>query len=121
LRRAGVKLLLFLLVVSGAPRIAVAVPAEAAASTKKSSGRAFRYPQRTPSRERMKQIQMALKERGYDPGPIDGMWGSKSSAALKRFEKDNKLPADGKLDSLALITLGLGPDRAPVAAARTSP
>ena len=30
---------------------------------------------------------------------------------LKRFERDHNLPADGKLDSLALITLGLGPDK----------
>ena len=30
---------------------------------------------------------------------------------LKRFERDNDLPADGKLDSLTLIMLGLGPKR----------
>lgn len=70
-----------------------------------------RRPQRTPSRERYKQIQEALRDQGYNPGPIDGRWGSKSAAALKRFERDHNLPADGKLDSLALITLGLGPKR----------
>ena len=121
MRRAGVNSVLFFLVFSGLPPSASAVPAGKTAAPKQSSRGAFRHPQRTPSRERMKQIQKALKERGYDPGPIDGVWGSKSSAALKQFEKDHQLPADGKLDSLALITLGLGPNRAPAATARTSP
>lgn len=88
-----------------------AYPANAAGAQASSSSRTWRSPQRAPSRERYKQIQVALKERGYDPGPIDGQWGSKTSAALKRFERDHGLPADGKLDSLALITLGLGPQR----------
>jgi len=76
-----------------------------------SKRRTWRYPQRAPTRERYKQIQRALRVRGYDPGPIDGRWGSRSAAALKRFERDHKLPADGKLDALVLITLGLGPKR----------
>jgi peptidoglycan hydrolase-like protein with peptidoglycan-binding domain len=59
----------------------------------------------------MKQIQSALKRRGYNPGPIDGQWGSKSARALKRFEKDHNLYPDGRLDSLGLIQLGLGPNR----------
>ena len=71
----------------------------------------YRYGQWRPSQARYRQIQQALAQRGYDPGPIDGRWGSKTSAALKRFEKDHNLRADGKLDSLALITLGLGPKR----------
>lgn len=81
--------------------------AGAAASTRT----VYRNPQRSPTRERYKQIQQALKDHGYDPGPIDGRWGSKTSAALRRFERDNELPADGRLDSLVLIMLGLGPKR----------
>jgi peptidoglycan hydrolase-like protein with peptidoglycan-binding domain len=73
--------------------------------------RAWRHPQRVPSRERYKQIQLALKNNGYNPGAIDGRWGSKTASALKRFEKDHGLRADGKLDALALITLGLGPEK----------
>jgi len=71
----------------------------------------FRYGQRSPTRERYREIQTALKELGYDPGPIDGQWGPKTSAALRRFERDNDLRADGQLDSLTLIALGLGPRR----------
>ena len=71
----------------------------------------YRYGQRAPTRARYKEIQQALKNRGYNPGPIDGRWGSKTSAALRRFERDNSLPADGRMDALALIILGLGPKR----------
>jgi len=71
----------------------------------------YRNPQRAPTAERYKQIQQALKDKGYNPGPIDGRWGSKTSEALRRFERDHELPADGKLDSLVLIMLGLGPKR----------
>lgn len=95
---------------------AVLVPEAARADGKRarqsaSERRTWRHPQRAPTRERYKQIQRALKARGYDPGPIDGRWGSRSAAALKRFERDNDLPADGKLDALVLIMLGLGPKR----------
>ncbi|MCI0680753.1 MAG: Ig-like domain-containing protein [Gemmataceae bacterium] len=40
-------------------------------------------------------LQKALKKVGYDPGPIDGIMGPKTSTALKQFQKDNGLAADG--------------------------
>ena len=40
-------------------------------------------------------IQRALQTRGYDPGPIDGVWGRRTIAALKRFQAANNLDADG--------------------------
>lgn len=92
------------------PVFCEAADGEAGASAA-ASRTAYRNPQQAPTRERYKEIQQALKDRGYDPGAIDGRWGSKTSAALRRFERDNKLPADGQLDSLALIMLGLGPKR----------
>jgi ankyrin repeat protein len=44
------------------------------------------------------QVQKRLSELGYDPGPIDGVWGKKTTLALKRFQRDNGLPVTGKLD-----------------------
>lgn len=38
-------------------------------------------------------------------------WGTESVDALKRFQQDQKLEASGKLDSLSIIALGLGPKR----------
>jgi N-acetyl-anhydromuramyl-L-alanine amidase AmpD len=39
--------------------------------------------------------QQALKDLGYDPGAIDGAWGPHSQQALKNFQKDNNITADG--------------------------
>jgi hypothetical protein len=45
--------------------------------------------------EDVKKLQEALKKLGYDPGPIDGKWGEKTKAALKKFQKDHGLEDDG--------------------------
>jgi len=36
-------------------------------------------------------IQQVLKDRGYDPGPVDGVMGSQTRAALRQFQEDNGL------------------------------
>lgn len=41
------------------------------------------------------EIQAALKALGYDPGPLDGKPGPKTTAAVKHFQQDNDLVADG--------------------------
>jgi hypothetical protein len=59
-----------------------------------------------------------LASRGYDVEP-SGVWDKRSVAALTRFQDDNEirnLTGKGKLDSLTLIALGLGPERGPQAA-----
>lgn len=40
-----------------------------------------------------KEIQAALKKLGYFTGTVDGITGSKTEAAIKKFQKDNKLTA----------------------------
>ena len=40
-------------------------------------------------------LQESLKKLGYDPGPIDGDIGSRTHAAVKKFQADNGLEADG--------------------------
>lgn len=44
------------------------------------------------------QVQKKLKELGYDPGAPDGIWGKKTTNALKRFQEDSGLPVTGRLD-----------------------
>jgi len=70
--------------------------------------------QAKPSPERYADIQRALKQRGYFEGETDGQWGESSTLALKQFQKDQNLKPDGKLGSLSLIALGLGPKRGSV-------
>jgi peptidoglycan hydrolase-like protein with peptidoglycan-binding domain len=92
----------------------------AAASTLKSASKSakkrapviVRRPvQLQPSADRYKEIQQALLDKGYFRGTPDGTWGADSVDALKRFQKDQNLEVDGKLGSLSLIALGLGPKR----------
>ena len=77
------------------------------------SARAHLPPAPTP--ERYQQFQQALADKGYYKGAVNGEWGPDSVAALNRFKADQKLPSDGKLDSPAIIALGLGPRHASAA------
>jgi peptidoglycan hydrolase-like protein with peptidoglycan-binding domain len=72
--------------------------------------------QQTPTPERYQEIQQALIDKGFLPGPATGKWDTQSSDALRRFQVDQKLEPTGKLNALSLIRLGLGPKRAPVPA-----
>ena len=62
-----------------------------------------------PDPERYQQIQQALADRGYFKGQVNGQWGDDSVEAMKKFQGDQKLDTDGKINSLTLIGLGLGP------------
>ena len=42
--------------------------------------------------------QAALELLGYDPGPLDGKFGSRTSMAVARFQEDFGLPQSGQLD-----------------------
>jgi peptidoglycan hydrolase-like protein with peptidoglycan-binding domain len=71
----------------------------------------WRTGQMAPTPERYREIQQALIDKGYYEGEPSGAWGSDCATALKKFQQDQNLQADGKLDSLTLISLGLGPRR----------
>ena len=67
--------------------------------------------QAAPTQERYKEIQTALASKGYFKGEANGQWGPDSVNALRRFQTDQNLEPDGKLGSLSLIAMGLGPKR----------
>ena len=67
--------------------------------------------QQAPTPDRYKEIQQALAGKGYLRGDPNGEWGADSVDALKRFQTDQNLTPDGKLNSLSLIAMGLGPKR----------
>ena len=73
------------------------------------AGRTWRNRQLQPSEQRYKEIQAALVSKGYLHGEPTGTWNQESVDALRRFQEDQKLEPTGKLDSLSLIALGLGP------------
>lgn len=76
--------------------------------------------QMQPTTDRYKEIQQALADKGYFRGAPDGTWNGESVDALKRFQKDQNLDPDGKIGSLSLMALGLGPKRG-VASAQSAP
>lgn len=77
--------------------------------------------QQAPTADRYKEIQQAMADKGYFKGNVDGQWNQDSVDALKHFQADQNLPAEGKLDSLSLIGLGLGPKRMTAQSAPLSP
>ena len=95
--------------------------AKGAASTKKTSKKrpksaakkkqSWRTAQTAPTPERYQQIQEALAQKGYYTGSATGKWDQASVDALKRFQENENLEATGKINSLSLIALGLGPKR----------
>jgi peptidoglycan hydrolase-like protein with peptidoglycan-binding domain len=70
----------------------------------------WRNTQRAPTAERYKEIQQALATKGYlQTNTPSGVWDDSSVVALKKFQQDQNLEPSGKLDSLSIIALGLGP------------
>ncbi len=75
------------------------------------SRQTWRSGQMQPTPDRYQEIQQALIVKGYLAPPATGIWEADSVSALKKFQADQKLEPTGKLDSLTLISLGLGPRR----------
>jgi hypothetical protein len=76
--------------------------------SKKKSRSATPSYQLHPDPDRYRQIQQALADRGYFKGQVNGEWNDDSIDALKRFQTDQQLDADGKVNALTLKGLGLG-------------
>jgi N-acetylmuramoyl-L-alanine amidase len=57
--------------------------------------------------ETVKQIQTRLKDWGYYSGSVDGIYGSRTEAAVKKFQKTNGLAVDGRTGPATLEALGL--------------
>jgi peptidoglycan hydrolase-like protein with peptidoglycan-binding domain len=103
-----------------APKASASTTAKRPVAAKKKAVVAHRAPQQ-PSPERLKEIPQALAGKGYFTAEPDGTWGPASIEALKRFQHDQNLVEDGKIGSLSLIALGLGPKREPVETEQKTP
>jgi len=49
------------------------------------------------SRPKMKQIQLALRNAGFNPGSVDGKMGRQTREAIREFQRQNNLAVDGKV------------------------
>ena len=57
--------------------------------------------------ELTKEIQKMLKDKGFDPGPIDGIAGSKTLSALTKYQKKNRLPLTNRINAKAYAQLSV--------------
>lgn len=67
----------------------------------------FATSRRGSSGSEVKQIQEKLKRWGYYSGSIDGIYGSGTEAAVKKFQKNNGLTADGIAGKRTLEAMGI--------------
>jgi hypothetical protein len=77
-------------------------------------GTTWRNRQMSPTPDRYREIQGALASKGYlKPEDATGTWNQTSADAMKKFQAEQNLDSNGKINSLSLIALGLGPHRDP--------
>lgn len=62
----------------------------------------------TRADESVKRAQEALNIAGYDVGTPDGVAGTRTVTALRKFQTDKRIPVSGKFDEATLNALGLG-------------
>ena len=67
----------------------------------------------TLDKEHVKMAQEALKNKGHDPGPIDGVVGPKTREAVKQFQSASGLKETGRLDAQTAQKLGVDKGGAP--------
>jgi len=59
------------------------------------------------NRDQVRAAQQALKDKGHDPGMVDGVMGPKTQAALKDFQKSQGIQDTGRLDAETMAKLGI--------------
>jgi hypothetical protein len=59
-------------------------------------------------RDNIKKVQQTLRDKGFDPGPIDGHMGSQTREAISQYQKSENLPVTGHLDGETAGKLGVG-------------
>jgi hypothetical protein len=55
----------------------------------------------------VREAQQALKDKGYDPGPVDGINGPRTKAAVRQYQGKESIDADGRLGPKTLDSLGV--------------
>jgi peptidoglycan hydrolase-like protein with peptidoglycan-binding domain len=59
------------------------------------------------SNDDIKEVQQALADKGYNPGPIDGAMGSQTRQAIGRYQKAEDLPVTNHMDAKTADKLGV--------------
>lgn len=64
----------------------------------------LRFGDRSPA---VTQLQQKLREQGFDPGPVNGIYGVQTEEAVKEFQNTNGIRTDGIAGSQTLAKLGM--------------
>jgi peptidoglycan hydrolase-like protein with peptidoglycan-binding domain len=57
-----------------------------------------------------KKVQETLRDKGYYSGPVDGVMGPQTRAAIRQYQQSENLPVTGHLDGGTAGKLGVGPE-----------
>ena len=60
----------------------------------------------TLTENNIRQVQEALRKKGFDPGPLDGIFGPRTEESVRSFQDRYGMKASGKLDNQTLYALG---------------
>ncbi|MBI1731269.1 MAG: peptidoglycan-binding protein [Gammaproteobacteria bacterium] len=50
-----------------------------------------------PNTEAVANVQSRLVYLGYDPGPVDGIYGPRTAKAIRAYQRDHGLGVDGRV------------------------
>ncbi len=56
---------------------------------------------------KIRELQTALKDKGFNPGPIDGVLSTQTMAAVNRYQQANNLPVDPYVNMQTVQALGV--------------
>jgi len=65
-------------------------------------GAGFAQPEGSP---RVRSLQASLRKRGLRPGPVDGLFGPRTQAAVQRLQRHNDVPATGVVNARTVRAL----------------
>lgn len=54
----------------------------------------------------IRKVQTLLKDKSFDPGPIDGVDGPRTTSALRGFQEHFGIKSSGTIDNQTLFALG---------------
>ena len=58
----------------------------------------------------IEKVQKSLNDKGFHPGKVDGVLGSRTRAGIREYQKSESLPVTGRLDAETAGKLGVGPE-----------